>query len=273
MTTILNIFYRPPENHVGVIYRFGRFGRFVDPDRWSLLIPWIDSVEKETKLDMRTTHIQLNNVYTRDNIAVDIELKIFHMVDLRQVSPERRIQALRFPTENAWDEIVRTGITDITRNQIVVSRSFAELTTPEGRSNLKQLLSSSLAERVCGFGILVNPRFGVNIINLQPNEAFQEALKEGSVAKTIGSAAVNRIRPLFEQFSDQDQAKAFIALVIQIASAVAKNGQSPDIIFPNTNDFLAGSGIGNNKNGPNSPMRQKIQGTPRDRKPESFAGD
>lgn len=273
MTTILNLFYRPPENHVGVVYRFGRFGRFVDPDRWSLLIPWIDAVEKETKLDMRTTHIQLTNVYTRDNIAIDIELKIFHMVDLRQVSPERLIQALRFPTENAWDEIVRTGITDITRNQVVVSRSFAELTSPEGRSNLKHLLSSTLAERVRGFGILVNSRFGVNIINLQPNEAFQDALKEETVANTIGTAAVNRMRPLFEQFGDQDQAKAFIALVIQIASAVAKNGQSPDIIFPNTNDFLAGAGVGKSNNGPNGPIRQKIQRTPQSGNPQSLAGD
>lgn len=273
MTTILNIFYRPPENHVGVIYRFGRFRRFADPNRWSVLIPRIDSVEKETKLDMRTTHLQLTNVYTRDNIAVDIELKIFHMVDLRQVSPERLIQALRFPTENAWDEIVRTGITDITRNQIVVSRSFAELTSPEGRGHLKQLLSGSLAERVRGFGILVNARFGVNIINLQPNEAFQEALKEESVARRIGSAAVDRIRPLFEQFGDQDQAKAFIALVIQIASAVAKNGQSPDIIFPNPNDFLAGAGVAKSNNGPNGPVRQKIQRTPQSGNPQSLAGD
>jgi hypothetical protein len=273
MDTIAKILYRPTENHVGVIYRSGRFGRFADPDRWSVLIPGIDSVMKEVKLDMRTTHIQLNNVYTRDRVAIDLELKIFHQVDLRQVSQERLIQALRFPTENAWDEIVRTGITDITRNQVLASRSFAEITTPEGRSNLKQLLSFSLAERVRGFGILVNSRFGVNIINLQPNETLQEALREENVARTIGTAAVDRLRPLFNEFGDQEQAKAFIALIMQIASAVARNGQSPDIIFPNTSDFLTGGGVGNNKNGPTSPMRQKIQGTPRDRKPESFAGD
>jgi hypothetical protein len=230
-------------------------------------------VEKETKLDMRTTHIQLNDVYTRDNIAIDLELKIFHMVDLRQVSPDRLIQVLRFPTENAWDEIVRTGITDITRNQVVVSRCFAELTSLEGRSNLKQLLSFTLAERVRDFGILVNARFGVSIINLQPNEAFQEALKEGSVARTVGDAAVDRIRPLFEHLSDQDQAKAFIALVMQIAAAVAKNGQSPDIIFPNTNDFFAEAGVGKSNNGPHSPVRQKIQRTPQSGNPQSLAGD
>ena len=161
----------------------------------------------------------------------------------------------------------------ITRNQVVVAHSFAELTSQQGRSNLKQLLSSTLAERVREFGILVNPRFGVNIVNLQPNEAFQEALKEGSVARTIGGAAVDRMRPLFEQFSDQDQAKAFIALVIQIASAVARTGQSPDIIFPNTNDFFAGAGVGKSNNGPNGPVHQKIQRAPQSGNPQSLAGD
>jgi regulator of protease activity HflC (stomatin/prohibitin superfamily) len=273
MDTILNIFYRPTENHVGVIYRFGRFKRFAGPEHWTALIPWIDSVVKETKLDMRTTRIELDNVYTRDHIAVDIELKIFYLVDLRQVSTDRRIQALRFPTENAWEEIVRTGITDVTRNMIVVSRSFAELTTPDGRSNLKQALSFQLAERVRGFGILINPRFGVNIANLQPNEAYQEALKEETVAKTIGGAAVDRIRPLLEQLGDQDQAKAFLTLVMQIASAVARNGQSPDIIFPNTNDFLAGAGIGKSRNGPDGSIRQKLRETPQTGKPQSLAGD
>ena len=155
MTTIAKFFYRPTENHIGVIYRWGRFRRFVDPDRWSFLAPWIEVVNKETRLDMRTANVQLANVYTRDKIALDIEMKIFFFVDLRQISIDRRIQALRFTSENAWDEIVRTGITDITRNSIIVARSYTELNTREGRSNLKQALSSALAERVIGFGILV----------------------------------------------------------------------------------------------------------------------
>lgn len=144
------------------------------------------------------------------------------------------------------DEIVWTGITEVIRNQIVVSHSFAELTGSEGCSHLKQLLSSALAQGAGAFGILVNTRFGVNIMNLQTDEAFQEALKEESVAKTIGSAAAHHIRPLFEQLDHQDQPKAFIALLMQIASAVAKNEHSPDIIFPNTNDFLAGASLGRN---------------------------
>jgi len=270
MNIIARLLYRPTENHVGVIYRLGRFIRFADPDKWSPMIPWIEWVEKESRLDMRVANIQLSDVYTCNNIALDVELKIFYFVDLRLTHPDRRIQVLRFASESAWGEIIRTGITDIARNVIVLTKSFEELATQEGRSNLKEVLSSALAERVRGFGILVNPRFGVNIINLQPNAAYQQALQEESIAHMIGIASAHRIQPLFEQFKDQNQEKAFLTLVMQIAAAVAKNGQSPDLIFPNNADFLSGGGIGGNGHGP---LKPNIPGMPSTRKPRSITGD
>ncbi|MBI2759790.1 MAG: hypothetical protein HYX49_14095 [Chloroflexi bacterium] len=270
MTTIANIFYRPTENHVGVIYsNWGKFKRFAQPDTWTILSSSFEFVAKEVRLDMRTAKISLENVFTHDMVAINLEMKIFYSVDIRKVSEERKIQVLHFENDSAWEEIVKTGVTDIARNVTIISRTFAELTTEEGRSYLKHALSGLLANRVRGFGILIN-HFGVNIVNLQPNDTFQQALEEGSVAKTIGSAAADRIRPLFEQFSDQDQAKAFLTLVLQIAAAVAKNGQSPDIIFPNTNDFLSGSGLGGNGHLPFGPNPQKISPN---RKPRSLAGD
>jgi hypothetical protein len=139
-------------------------------------------------------------------------------------------------------------------------------------ANLKQSLSFTLAERVRTW-YTVNPRFGVNIA--QP---AAERSVPGSFERRIGchNNWWRRRGPyaaFFEQFSDQNQAKAFIALVIQIASAVAKNGQSPDNIFPNTNDFFAGAGVGKSNNGPNGPVHQKIQRTPQSGNPQSLAGD
>ena len=110
----------------------------------------------------------------------------------------------------------------------------------------------------------------MNIVNLQPNEVFQQALQDESVAKTIGSAAADRIRPLFDQFGDKDQGKALLTLIMQIAAAVAKNGQSPDIIFPNNSDFFAGGGITGNGHDPVGPNIQRIS---QPRRPRSVAGD
>jgi regulator of protease activity HflC (stomatin/prohibitin superfamily) len=271
MNRIANLLYRPTENHVGVIYRCGRFNRFVDPDRWVFTIPWFETVSQETKLDMRTIQISLKDIYTREKIALDVDLKIFYLVDLREADAERRIQVLRFPTESAWDEIVRTGINDVARNMIFITKSFEELVTQDGRSYLKQALSSALAERVHGFGALLNPRFGVNIVDIQPNEEYRRAMKEESVAKAIGSAAAIRLEPLMEQFSDKTKEKAFFTLILQIAAAVAKTGQPPDIIFPDPNGFSAGGMMPRNGR---DQLRPSISGfSPSSRKPKSVAGD
>jgi regulator of protease activity HflC (stomatin/prohibitin superfamily) len=269
MNRIANILYRPTENHVGVIYRCGRFNRFVDPDRWTFILPWFESISQEVKLDMRTVQIALKDIYTCERIAVDVKLKIFYFVDLREVDVERRIQVLRFPTETAWDEIVRTGVNDVARNVIFITKSFDELVTHDGRSYLKQALSSALAERVHGFGILLNPRFGVNIVDIQPNEEFRQAMKEESVAKAIGSAAAIRLEPLMEQFSDKGKEKAYFMLIMQIAAAVAKTGNAPDIIFPN--DFSANGMKSGNGHGPLYPNFSGFPPTPR--RPKSVAGD
>lgn len=271
MNRIGNLFYRPTENHVGVIYRFGRFNRFVDPDRLVFTFPWIEAVLGETRLDMRTVEISLKDVFTSERIALDVDLKIFYMVDLRRVELERRTQVLRFPGEAAWDEIVRTGINDIARNSVFVTRSFDELTTQSGRSYLKQAMSAALAERVSGFGILVNTRFGVNIVNLQPNEQFRKALMEESAARSLGTAAVSRLSPLLEKVLEQKQEKAIYMLIMQIASAVAKSGEVPDVIFPSSNDYPAGGLSHESMQGSNLPS---IPGLPRSpARPRSIAGD
>lgn len=267
MDRIANILYRPTENHVGVIYRFGRFHRFVDPDHWMLVCPVFESFDQETKLDMRTVEVSLKDVYTRERIALDIDFKIFYLVDLRAADEERRIQVLRFPTEAAWNEIVRTGINDIARNQVFVARNFNELVTQEGRSYLKQALSGALAQRLRGFGILLNPRFGVNIVNIQPNAEYKKALMEESAAQALGAAAAIRLAPLFESFLDHRQEKAIYALIMEIASAVIKNGEIPDVIFPAPGEYPAG---GITREGGVASLLPNIPGfSPSGRKPKS----
>lgn len=262
MTTIMNTFYRPTENHVGVIYsKWGKFKRFASPDKWTILSPAFEIVSKEVRLDMRTAKITIENVLTRDKVAIDIEMKAFFSVDVRETIESRRIQVLRFESENAWEEIVKTGITDIARNTIILSRSFDELVSEAGRSYLKQALSSAVAHRVRSFGILMN-RFAVSIMNLQPNKTFQQALQEETVAKTLGNAAAERVRPLFDQFSNKGQERAFLTLIMQMAAAVAKTGEMPIITFPNTEDHITSNGFSGNGHDSVSPSNQKKMAAP-----------
>lgn len=271
MNRFANILYRPTENHVGVIYRCSRFHRFVDPDRWAFTLPWFDTIVDETRLDMRTAIVSLTDLYTQEKVALDLDVKVFYQVDLRVVDAERRIQVLRFGSDTAWSEIIATAINDLARNVIFITKPFEDLINRDGRNFLKETLSGALAERVRGFGILLNPRFGVNIVNLQPNEEFRQALRDESAARAVGSAAAIRLGPLMEQYPDQKRDKAIYALIMQIASAVAKNGQSPDVIFPSTDEYPDGGITGGNGQGTLYPNIPGFPATPR--KPRSVAGD
>lgn len=230
MTTI---FYRPPENHVGVIYRFDRFHRFAAPRGLYTLLPW-EYVAKEVKLDMRTAVLKIKDIHTRDSVILDIELKIFFRVDIREAKGDGRLQAIRFESEAAWEEIVKTGVNDIARNDVFIGRTFAQLNSQEGRAILKRTMSEKISERVRGFGIFIDPQFGVNIANIQPNEVFHKAMQENSAAKVLGQAAVERLRPALEQLG-QDQEAAMTNLVMQIASAIIKTGQVPETIYTDGN--------------------------------------
>jgi regulator of protease activity HflC (stomatin/prohibitin superfamily) len=265
------ILYRPMENHVGVIYRCGRFNRFAGPDHLTGLIPLLDSVQQEVCLDIRITQIQLKDVYTRDHIAVDLDLKIFYIVDLRKVSPELRLDALRLPSERTWDQIIHNSINDIARNTTLLAKSFDELNSPEGRDYLKIALSAALHERVKAFGILVKPRTGVGIVDLQPNAEFRKALMENSAAKALGAAAVNRLGPFMEQRFDLKQEKAIATMFMQIASAIVRGEEIPAILMPNSNAYPAGGmsqGSGQGSLSPNIPGLPSPQ-----RQPKSVAGD
>jgi regulator of protease activity HflC (stomatin/prohibitin superfamily) len=140
--------------------------------------------------------ISLKELYTKDKVALDLEIRIFYLVDLRVANQESCGQGLRYITESVWDELLCAAITDIARNVIVVAHSFEELFPEEGRNYLRRGLSAALVQRVQGVGILLNPKIGVNIVNLQPNDAFKQAIKEETVAKTIGLAAAERLQSL-----------------------------------------------------------------------------
>lgn len=242
MTTVMKVLYRPTENHVGVIYsRWGKFKRFANPNEWTFLSSGFEEVTQEIRLDTRTAVLTLENVLTSDMVAVDIEMKAYYSVDIRKTSEDKRVQALRFEGDLAWQEIMKTSITDIVRNIVVISHTYQELATDDGLSYLKRVISGHAASRLRSFGILINNRFAVSIMNFQPNKTFQEALQEVSAAKAIGNAAVDRLRPLFEQFGDKNQDEAFHTLVMQLAAVLGRTDKLPDIAIQNSSDVSTGS--------------------------------
>jgi regulator of protease activity HflC (stomatin/prohibitin superfamily) len=247
--------YRPAENCIGVIYRLGRFCRLATPDRLTLIGPF-EEVIKEVSMDMKTALISLRDVLTRDQILTDLELKVFFTVDLRKTAPDRLLQAVRFESDNAFEQIIKTNTNDIVRNVVFASRDFAELNSVRGRAWLKETLSREIGQRVKGFGIIVG-EFGANIAGFQPNASYLEALKERSAAYTQGQAEFERNRPTLTAAQELTREPAIINMLLSLASTIAKTGQIPEIVFPD-NSASPSQGDSINRRVPNRPRTNPI---------------
>ena len=225
--------HRPPENHVSVIYRNGRFRRLASPRQWTFL--FFEEVRKDVSMDMRTAFVPLKDVLTRDQMYVDLELKVFFSVDIQRISdPARLLQAVRFQSEEAFEQIVKTNTNDVVRNIVFASREFEDLNSVRGRAWLKENLSREIGERVSGFGIVIG-QFGVNIANFQPNATQVDAIKNRSAATVQGEGEMNRIAASLQASQEVSREDAIINTMLLVAAAIAKTGQIPEIVFPEDN--------------------------------------
>ncbi|MFM8321245.1 MAG: SPFH domain-containing protein [Chloroflexota bacterium] len=190
--------YRPPDNTQAVVYRLERFHAIQEPSCWRLLIPMIDEVQRLNRLGSRTREIHLKNIYTRDQVPFDLKAKIFYQVNLQLTAGDFIPQAVHFPDE-AWGEIVATNFEKQARNRVFLSRSYRVLNTPQGREAAQAELSRLIAERVEHMGIVVNPHYGVNLMELAPNPALQTACETASAAQSKAQAVIETLKPVQEQ--------------------------------------------------------------------------
>ena len=152
---------------------------------------------KEHYLDPRTAHIHLSNVLTADRVHLELELKVFYRVHPRNTAPANLTQVLNMP-DAGLESIVRRA------------------------------LSSRIAERVRGFGIDINPQFGVAVMNMQPNEIYQRALQEESAATSQGNAVLKRVTPTLQNMGQQ---QALQVLYTHLASTITKANNVTDHIY------------------------------------------
>lgn len=220
--------YRPPEIHVGVIYRFGRLWRLVEPDEWIVVIPWVNEIKPPISLHLRRVEVALSDVLTRDHIPINGDLVVYYQLDLRHTRSNFRPQALRIP-EEGWNSIISTVLRE-TANEVVGGMDLRQLLTPEGRGFLKRELSARLAERVQSLGLIVNPHTGVSVQALRPADAVCRATVDRFAAAFLGKAALDRVRPILEELDRDHLDAAWEALLLEWAAAVAQHGKSPEIV-------------------------------------------
>ncbi len=223
--------YRPRENYIGVVNLFGRFWRLVNPNEWMILIPLAQRVRREASLGIRVAVADMRDVLTRDNVPVNLSLKVFYQFDLRSVSPELRVNVLCL-AEGLIGEIILSSLEDVVRNRAFINTNYADLGSSASRRSLAVQIAAALAKQVQALGICINPDNGVKITNLQPNEQFKTALCSRSAAVAQGNAALERMEPLLKEMSAHYPNVAWEAVGMMLASALTQDGDLPPVMIP-----------------------------------------
>lgn len=255
--------YRPPENHMGVVYRLGRFHRLVTPDQWVVLLPFIDRIHREVSLYMRTAELQLRRVELLDGLAVDVWLKIFFKVDLRLVNPENFVQVMKFEGVE-WTEMVKTSAEDVIRNQIFLDSTYPEMANLRKSREIKQRLSQEIANRMKGFGIIINETHGVMPINFQPNSTYFEAVQASRAAAPLGEAALGRLRPVLAALNQIEHEDARTVFLLDLASKIVEVENLPDIVMEAHERHPSRTGQSDGR-----VIREDVDGYPRQIKPKN----
>ncbi|HMZ07361.1 MAG TPA: SPFH domain-containing protein [Anaerolineales bacterium] len=233
--------YRPQENHLGVIYRFGRFHRFVDPEEWTVLIPFWERVHREVSLYMRTVEATFKKVELRDGLAIDMRLKVFFRTDLRLTTRENLLQVLKFEGPE-WPEMIKTSLEDIVRNQVFLESTYEEIVSQRKSREIKKRISREISMRMRGFGIVINEEFGAMPVDIQPHQTYFEAVQTSRAAAPLGEAALERLRPVLNELNRIKHEDARTAFLLELASKIAEVKDLPEIVMPSMDGNATGEG-------------------------------
>lgn len=130
--------------------------------------------------------------------------------------------------DEGLESIVKTNTEEKVRNDVFIRFTEDDLFSSRGPKHLRSALSSRIAEPVSGFGIAINPQFGVAVMNMQPNEIYQRAMQEEAAATSQGNAVPKRVAPTLQ---NQDLQQALQVLYTHFASMITKTNNVPGQIY------------------------------------------
>lgn len=171
---------------------------------------------------IKSTEDRYNGFRTRDNIPVDIRVKLYFRLDPMLISEHERPQLVTLNDE-AWKGLVRTVTRGVVLNYI--GQQPYERIGPNGsRDELCAKLSRKAAQALRGLGVIISPGFGVSIQDIQPTNAILEAIVNEYAAPFKGRAAVDVLQPIAGQYGQDG------ALEAALAATILNTGTVPSVI-------------------------------------------
>jgi regulator of protease activity HflC (stomatin/prohibitin superfamily) len=217
--------YRPPEAHLGVIYKYGRLSRLVGSDEWVFIFPGVDQIKDPLSLRVSQVEINLTDELTQDQIPFNCHLLVYYQLDLRRASPDFQPQALRISVER-WPTIIRTKLQEIA-GEVSGGFTFQQLLTPDGRRRYRRTLNALLTDKVQHLGLVINPQTGVSIQGLKPTDDVWRAMVDRVASVSLGEAALARVQPIMKELSQCYPEIGYDAFLLEWAAVLAKKGTVP----------------------------------------------
>lgn len=218
----------PPDNHVAVIYRLGRFHRLVGPDQMTWLWPFLERARATISLAPRRQEMALKELPTQDGLPLDLRLTVCYQRDLRVAPAEFVTQAL-FLGETAWDLLVQDGVQEIVRQELAARPGAALLGAAE-QIAFRTRLSAAVAERLRPLGIVLEPRTGLSILDIRPSGTVWRAMVDQVAAGPLGEAARRRVSVLLREAEQQQEQVARTALLLASAAGSVRDGAETQLV-------------------------------------------
>lgn len=222
------LIYRPPEDHLAAVYFLGRFERWIPQHQWTLLIPWLEHIQREINLRPQIFHIVLPCIPTRDRVALSAEFNIRFQFDPRHVHPTLRATLLNLPPI-VWETVVRDHL-QLGANDIIGRFNLEQALDPVGYIRLGQRLSQRLAELLFPLGGVLDTQTSVSLLKLYPDETVQRAWQRKLASQLEGEADLARVAPILDRVARYPSRTAMNALLAEYAASIAA-GHPPTTIL------------------------------------------
>ncbi len=221
--------YRPPEDHLAAVYRLDRFARWCAPDRWMLMLPWLETVRREISLRPDVMRVALPHIPLRDRVGLAAEMTVRLQFDPRHVAKDLRTTVLNLPPialHKAVEDRLQIAATDII-GRFTVDQAL----DPAGFALLGQRLSRRLAQLVFPLGLIVDDQFGVSILHLKADSLVQQAWQHKVAGQLEGEADLARLNPILAQIARYPTRAAMNVLLTEYAATLATTDQLPATIL------------------------------------------
>jgi len=171
---------------------------------------------------IKSTEDRYDGFRTRDNVPVDIRVKLYFRLDPTLIR-EDELPQLVVLKEEAWKSLVRTVARGTVLTYIGQQR-YRHIIPSERRDALCAALSREAGEALRSLGVIISPGFGVSIQDIQPTNAILEATMDRAAAPLKGQAAVQALEPIANQYGEQE------ALRAAVAAAIITTGTVPSVL-------------------------------------------